>query len=85
MQETDSIGRPFDGPRTYLSMHALRRASIRGLLKGEILPAPDASASLGHHTCLHVSRAARGGQGAAALVADAVPAAPDRQLTLAIR
>lgn len=33
MQEPDSRGRPFDGPRTYLSKPALRRASIRGLLK----------------------------------------------------
>lgn len=87
MQETDSIGGPFDGPRTYLSRPALRRASIRGLLEGEILRAPDASASFGHRTCLHVARAAPGGQDAAGLVAvaHAMLAGPDRQITAATR
>jgi hypothetical protein len=84
MQETDSRGGPLDGPPRHPSMPVLHWASIRGLLKTEMLRAPHASASLGHRICLHAGRAALDSEVTVALVPDAA-SAPGRQIPLATR
>lgn len=85
MRETDSIGAPLSGAGRYIDGPTLPQASIRGLLKREILRAPDTSASFGHRICLHASNAYSGGLGATAQAQDAVPAVPGRQITLTAR